>query len=76
MYPVAKPCKDHHDVVATGRCAMHYMGMGGVMLVIAVIYGWTGGNKGSPEDARTDDILTIVQMQFEALPPRPKLIVG
>ena len=26
--------------------------MGGVTLVIAVVYGWTGANKGSPEAAR------------------------
>ena len=32
--------------------------------------------KGSPEAARTDDILTIAQVQFEALPPGPKLIAG
>ena len=32
--------------------------------------------RGSPEAAIPDDILTIVQMQLEALPPGPKLIAG
>ena len=38
---------------------------------------WMGGSKtGSPDAARTDDILIIIQMQLEALPPGPKLIAG
>ena len=33
-------------------------------------------NKGSPQAARTDDILTIFQMQFEKMDPGPKLIAA
>ena len=76
VYPIAKPIKDYHDAVATGRRAMYFIDMGGVTLVIAVVYGWTGAKKGTPEAARTDDLLTIIQMQLEALPQGPKLIAG
>ena len=79
VYPIAKPLKDYHDAVATGRCAMYCMDMGGVTLVIAVVYGWGGGG---PKKGRrklggiTDDIPTIIQMHFDALPQGPKLIAG
>ena len=43
---------------------MYEVGLNGTTLAIAVIYGWTGGRKGSAEAARTDDMLTFVQMQF------------
>ena len=46
VYPIAKPIKDYHDAVATGRCAMYCMDMGGVTLVIAVVHGWAGVKKG------------------------------
>ena len=46
--PIAKPIKDYHDPVATGGCAMYCIDMGGVTLVIAVVYGGTGARKGSP----------------------------
>ena len=45
-------------------------------MVVAIIYGWTGGTKGSPEVAISDDILTIVQMQFEKMESGPKLIAA
>ena len=61
-------CSSHGKVCN----AMYCMGMGGVTLVIAVVYGW----QCSPEAARSDDILTIIQMHFEALPPGPKAIAG
>ena len=67
-----KPIKDQQDVVVTGRCAMHCMGMGGTTLTIAVIYGWTGAKKESLDAARPDDIRTIIQMQFEGVAARTK----
>ena len=76
VYPIAKPIKDYLDAAATGRCAIYCMDVSGVTMAIAVIYGWTGAKKGSPEAARTDDLLTIIQMQFEAMEPGPKLIAG
>ena len=76
LNPTTKPIKDYRDAFATGRCAMYEVGLKGTTLAIAVIYGWTGGRKGSAEAARTDDILTIVQMQFESMPVGPKLIAG
>ena len=50
--------------------------LGGTTLVCANVYGWTGGIKGSKEAARTDDIITIVRMQFEKMPKGPKMICG
>ena len=32
--------------------------------------------KASPYAARIDDVLTIIQMQFESLPPGPKFLAG
>ena len=55
---------------------MYEVDLNGTTLAIVVIYGWTGGRKSSAEAARTDDILTIVQMQFETMPAGPKLIAG
>lgn len=55
---------------------MYEVGLKGTTLAIAVIYGWTGGRKGSAEAARTGDIFTIVQMQYETMPAGPKLIAG
>ena len=74
--PIPNPIKDYQDAVATGRCAIYYMDMGGATLTIVVTYGWVGAKRGSPDAARTDDVLTIIQMQVEALPPGPKLIAG
>ena len=74
--PLPNPSKDYLDAVATGRCAIYCMGTGGATPVIAVIYGWTGAKKGSPEAARTDDLLTIVQLEFATLPPGHKMIAG
>ena len=45
-------------------------------MAIAIVYGWAVGTKGSSEAARTDDILTIIQMQFDSMPPGPKAIAG
>ena len=76
MYPVPNPTMDYLDAAATGRCAIYCTDVSGVTMAVAAIYGWTGGTKGSPHAARTEDILTIVQMQFEPLQPGPKLIAG
>ena len=50
--------------------------MAGCTLTIAVIYGWTGGGKGTPEAARTDDLIAIVRMQLQQLDEGPKLIAA
>ena len=50
--------------------------MAGVTCAIALIYGWTEARKGSVDAARTDDLLTILQMQFETMEAGPKAIVG
>ena len=41
-----------------------------------IIYGWAGAKKGSKDAARTDDVLAIMQTQFDAMQPGPKLIMG
>ena len=37
---------------------------------------YRSNNKGSKDAARTDDILAIIEAQFEAMEPGPKLIMG
>ena len=76
IYSVPKPISDYADAEATGRCKIVCCDVGGCTLAIAIVYGWTGGTKGSSEAARTDDILTIIQMQFDSMPPGPKAIAG
>ena len=71
MYPIANPIKDYPDAFATGRCAIYCTDLYGVTLVCEIIYGWTGGIKGSPEAGRTDDIIGIIQMQFDQMDPGP-----
>lgn len=43
--------------------------------VCGIVNGWTGTKKGSKDAARTDDILAILQTQFDAMEPGPKLIM-
>ena len=43
---------------------------------MANLYGWTGGVKGSKEAARTDDLISIVRMQFSVMPKGPKALCG
>ena len=74
MYPVPKPSKDYQDAVATGRRGIYCMDLGGATLIIAVINAWA--KKGSPAAARTDDLLTVIQMEHVALPEDPKMIAG
>ena len=76
MYPATKVTDDYRDALATGRCNIFCFDIGGQTLVCANIYGWTGGSKGSKEAERTDDIISIVRMQFRQMPPGPKLICG
>ena len=76
LYPEPKPIKDYCDAEATWRCKIVCLGMAGVTCAIALICGWTGAKNGSVGTARTDDLLTIIQMQFETMEAGPKAIVG
>ena len=49
---------------------------GGCTVVCGIVFGWTGANKGSKDAVRTDDILAIIEAQFDALEPGAKLIMG
>ena len=49
---------------------------GGSFVACGIVYGWTGAKKGSKDAARTDDLVTIIQAQFDAMEPGPKLIMG
>ena len=62
LNPITKAINGYQYAYATGRCAMYEVDLKGTKLAIAVIYGWTGGRTRSAEAARTDDILTSVQM--------------
>jgi len=50
--------------------------LAGCTLAIAVIYGWTGGGKGTPDAANADDLIAIVRMQLQQLDEGPKLIAA
>jgi hypothetical protein len=76
VYLLPKPLKDYCDAEATGRCKIVCFDMAGVTCAIAVLYGWTGAVKGSASASRTDDLMTIVQMQFDTMEPGPKAMVG
>ena len=58
------------------RVEIYCIDLTGSTLAIAVIYGWTGGSKGTPEAARTDDLIAIVRMQFQLMDQGPKIIAG
>ena len=70
------PPKAYEEAVATGRCIMCNFDLGDTNLVIAILYGWTGGKNGNEAAARTDDLLTVVQQEFEAMDLGPKMIMG
>ena len=75
-YPIPKPTEDYLDAERSGRCKIVCFDAGGCTVVCAIVYGWTGATKGSQIAARTDDILAIIQLQFELMDPGPKLIMG
>ena len=45
-------------------------------LPIGIIYGWTGGTKGTVAADRTNDLLDIMLEQMALLPEGPKIIAG
>ena len=49
---------------------------GGIVLVVANIYGWTGGHQNKHARLRTDSMIAIILQQFDHLPSGPKLLVG
>jgi len=75
-YEIQNPTDDYRDAVKNGRCKVVWFDAGGNTIACAIIYGWTGAKKGNDLAARTDDILAIVEVQFEAMDPGPKLIMG
>jgi len=76
MYHLTKQNEDYKDAVATGRCRINCCDIDGCTLAVANIYGWTGGQPGTIEAERTDDLLAIVRKQFSEMPAGPKAIVG
>jgi exonuclease III len=76
LYPAPEPTDDYKDAELTGRCKILCIDLGGTTLACANIYGWSGGEPGSKEAARTNDIITIVRMQFAKMKPGPKMICG
>ena len=76
LYPITQPTDDYLDAEKTGRCKIFCIDIGGHTVACAVIYGWTDGSKGSREAERTDDILSIIRMQFLLMEEGPKLICG
>ena len=75
-YEIINPTEDYRDAERSGRCKIVCFDAGGVTLACAIVYGWTGAKKGNSLAARTDDILAIIELQFEAMDPGPTLIMG
>ena len=46
VYHITNPFDDYLDAVATGRCRITCCDINGCTLVVANIYGWTGGSVG------------------------------
>ena len=76
VYPLTKPTQHYLDAVKTGRIQIVCCDINGQTLVVANIYGWTGGRPGTPEAERTDDLICICKVQFESMAPGPKAICG
>ena len=75
VYEIQNPTNDYCDAERSGRCKIVCFDAGGTTVACAIIYGWTGAKRGNDLAARTDDILAIVEVQFEAMEPGPKLIM-
>ena len=75
-YEVTNPIKDYADAVQSGRCKIICFDAGGVTVACGIISGWTRADKANSEAARTDDLIAIVQAQFDSMEPGPKLIMG
>ena len=66
-YPIPKPTEDDRDAEKSGRCKVVCFDAGGCTVACGIVYGWTRAKKGSKIAARTDDILAIIEAQFEEL---------
>ena len=75
-YEVINPTEDYRDAERSGRCKTVCFDSGGVTITCAIVYDWTGAKKGNALAARTDDILAIIELHFEAMDPVPKLVMG
>ncbi len=64
------------DAMATGRVNIYDLDVDGVVLTIAIIYGWTGAVKGNVACDRTEDLITVVRMEFAEQLVGPKMIAG
>ena len=76
IYTITKPIKHYQDAIKIGRLLIVCCDLNGQTLAIANVYGWTGGRMGSVEAERTDDLFCICKLQFEELPPGPRMICG
>ena len=68
------------DGLRTGRLAIYEMDLtcGGIActLILAVLYGWTGGQAGSTACERTDDLCRVMWEELKCHPPGPKMVAG
>lgn len=75
-YPIPKPTEAYLDAVETGRCMILNFDLEKDTLPIAIMYGWTGGAKGTIAADRTNDLLDSLLEQMSLLPEGPKLIAS
>lgn len=75
-FEIPDPIDDYKDAANNGRCKILCFDAGGITVACGIIYGWAGARKGSGDAARTDDLIAIVQAQFDTMDPGHKLIMG
>ena len=75
-YPIPKPTDAYRDAFETGRCMILNFDLEKDTHPIGIVYGWTGGAKGTIAADRTNDLLDIMLEQMELLPEGPKIIAG
>ena len=66
-----KDAQGNGRVQLLGVCLPH-----DVILVIANVYGWTGGSRNEGAAGRTSDMLEAILTEFSVLPSGPKIILG
>lgn len=68
--------KDLQDAVEIGRVEAYRTDLSGTNALCTVVYGWTGGTKGSDDAARIDELFIRVRSDMQLQPTGVKLITG
>lgn len=61
---------------ATGRLHIIEIHKNRAQVLVAIAYGWTGGNDDAEAAARTDDLIAAINVEFSTQLQGPKIILG